>query len=503
MMKRHLTALLAMAAAATLAAATPSLAETLRIGISEDTDTLDPTQGRTFGGRQMFAALCDKLFDLDPQGGIVGQLVTDWSVSDDQLEITLKLRPGVVFHDGTPFNAEAVKFNLERAMTLEESARKGELRAIKAVEVVDDGTAKLVLNEPFAPLLASLADRAGMMMSPTAIQAVDTATFANAPVCSGPFKFKERVVQDHVTVERFADYWDKDKVHFDEIVYRPMPDSTVRLNNLLSGELDIIEGVATSDLDGLKANDAVQVIDITGLGHVHIQFNVAGDNPVVANQKLRQAIDAAVDRNIINQVVYGGNFVAGNQPVAPTSPFYAAKYPVKPADPEKAKALLAESGLESPAFTMVVNNEPAFMRAGQVVQSMLGQVGINVTLQPVEGATALSIMESPEFEAALSTWSGRADPDANAYTYLGCKGSQNFGKYCSEATEKALSDASKVSDVAKRNELYTLAADTWMQDLPVIYLYHHKRFFGLDADLGGFVAVPDGIIRVKGMSAGS
>ncbi len=499
MMKQHIAALLAVSATIGLAGATPALSETLRIGLSEDTDTLDPTQGRTFGGRQMFAALCDKLFDLDPQGGIVGQLVTDWTVSDDGLEITLKLQPGVVFHDGTPFNAEAVKFNIERALTLEESARKGDIRAIKSVEAVDDQTAKLILSEPFAPLLAQLADRAGMMMSPTAIAAVDTVTFANAPVCSGPYKFKERVVQDHVTVEKFADYWNKDAVFFDEIVYRPMPDSTVRLNNLLAGELDIIEGVATSDLEGLKGNEAVEVVDITGLGHVHIQFNVAGDNPVVANQKLRQAVDAAIDRNVINQVVYGGNFVAGNQPVAPTSPFYSTKHPIAAADPEKAKALLAESGLDAPAFTMVVNNEPAFTRAGQVVQSMLADVGITVTLQPVEGATALSIMESPEFEAALSTWSGRVDPDANAYTYLGCKGSQNFGKYCNEQAEKLLSDASKVSDVAKRAELYSQAADVWMQDLPVIYIYHHKRFFGLDAGLEGFTPVPDGIIRVKGI----
>ena len=99
------------------------------------------------------------------------------------------------------------------------------------------------------------------------------------------------------------------------------------------------------------------------------------------------------------------------------------------------------------------------------------------------------------------TWSGRADPDANAYTYLGCKGSQNFGKYCSEQTEKLLSEAAKVSDVAKRAELYSQAADVWMQDLPVIYLYHHKRFFGLDFGLEGFTPVPDGIIRVKGITA--
>ena len=182
--------------------------------------------------------------------------------------------------------------------------------------MVDDLTAQLNLSEPFAPLLAQLADRAGMMVSPTAVKAVDTNTFANAPVCAGPFKFKERVVQDHVTVERFADYWDKDAIHFDEIVYRPMSDATVRLNNLLSGQLDIIEGVSTSDLDRLKDDPKISLADITGLGHVHIQFNVSGKNEVVANQKIRQAIDAAIDRNIVNQVVYGGNFVAGNQPVA-------------------------------------------------------------------------------------------------------------------------------------------------------------------------------------------
>ena len=115
---------------------------------------------------------------------------------------------------------------------------------------------------------------------------------------------------------------------------------------------------------------------------------------------------------------------------------------------------------------MIVNNEPAFVRAGQVIQSMLADVGITVTLQTVDGPTALSIMQSDQFEAALSTWSGRADPDANAYTYLGCKGGQNFGKYCNDKTEAALSEAAKVSDVAKRNALYTQAADQWMVDLP-------------------------------------
>ena len=163
-MDDHLAALL-LGSAASL----PAVAQTtVRVGMIEDVDTLDPHQGRTLGGRHVFTALCDKLFDIDEQVNIKGRLVTSHEISADGLNVTLKLRPGVVFHDGTPFNAEAVKFNLERALTIQESARKGDIRAIDKVEVVDPLTAKLVLKEPFAPLLSQLSDRAGMMISPTA-----------------------------------------------------------------------------------------------------------------------------------------------------------------------------------------------------------------------------------------------------------------------------------------------------------------------------------------------
>ena len=500
-MRRHLSILSGLALSLSLVGvAAPAHSATLRIGIGEDTDTLDPAQGRTFGGRQIFAALCDKLFDLDQNAKVVGQLVTDWKVSDDGLTITLNLRPGVVFHDGTPFNAEAVKFNIERSLNLKELARKGDIRAISKVEVVDDDTVNLILANPFAPLLAQLADRAGMMLSPTAIKAVDTATFANAPVCSGPFKFKERVVQDRVVLERFANYWNKDAIHFDEIVYLPMPDSTVRLNNLLSGQLDIMERIATSDLERLKGNDAVKVVSVTGLGHVHIQFNVSSKDPLASNVKLRQAMDAAIDRNVLNQVVFDGLYVPGNQPVSPESPFYAKNHPVVPADPARAKALVAEFGLGTPKLTMILNNEPQHLRAGQVVQSMLKDAGIEVELQPVAGGVGNSLMAEGNFQAFLGFWSGRADPDANAYTYLGCKGAQNFGKYCRDEVEKLLAAASAVNDVAKRTELYAQAADLWMTDLPVIYLYHEKRYFGLASGIKGFTPVPDGIVRVTGVS---
>jgi peptide/nickel transport system substrate-binding protein len=496
-MKQASATLLVATLFISLSSTMPALSETLRIGLGEDTDTLDPDQGRTFGGRQMFAALCDKLFDLDENAGIVGQLVTDWSVSDDGLAITLTLRPGVMFHDGTQFDAAAVKFNIERSLNLPESARVGDIRSISGVEVVDELTAVLRLHEPFAPLLAQLADRAGMMLSPTAVQAVDTNTFANAPVCSGPYTFKERIVQDRVVVQRFEDHWNKDAYQFDEIIYLPMPDSTVRLNNLLSGQIDIMERVATSDLPRLTENNDVSVVEVTGLGHVHMQFNVASSDPVPSDKKLRQAIEAAIDRNILNDVVFGGAYVPGNQPVAPSSPFYSIAHPVKPADVERAKSLLAEAS--SAEVNVIINNEPQYLRLGQVVQSMLGSAGITINLQPMEGASALGLMTSDQFQAAIAPWSGRADPDANAYSYLGCEGSSNYGKYCNQEVEALLSEAARVSDVAKRAELYSQAATIWMEDAPVIYLYHEKRFFGLRSNVGGLVLIPDGIIRIGGI----
>ena len=189
-------------------------AQTLRIGLAEDPDVLDPTLARSFVGRIVFAGLCDKLFDIDEKLGIVPQLALSHQWSADNKVLTLKLRPGVTFHDGEKFNALAVKFNLERHKNLSGSSRRGELLPLTSVEVVDEMTVKLILSAPFAPLLTVLTDRAGMMVSPKAAQA-NPDSFGSKPVCSGPFKFAERVAQDRIVLERYANYWDKSAIHFD------------------------------------------------------------------------------------------------------------------------------------------------------------------------------------------------------------------------------------------------------------------------------------------------
>src|SRR5580692_2163501 len=226
---------------------------TLRIGIAEDPDILDPTLSRTYVGRIVFAAFCDKLFDIDEKLNIVPQLALSYQTSADGKEMTIKLRPGVKFQDGEPLDAEAAKFSIERHMTLPTSFRKSELASVDHVEVVDPLTIKLVLKTPYSPLIAQLTDRAGMMVSPKAAKE-EGDKFGLHPVCAGPYKFVERVPQDRIVFEKFADYWNKDNIFIDRVVFYPIVDATVRLANLRSGGLDLAERVLATDLNDVRAD---------------------------------------------------------------------------------------------------------------------------------------------------------------------------------------------------------------------------------------------------------
>src|SRR3954449_1877127 len=257
----------ATAVALCVALVTGARAETtLRIGLAEDPDMLDPTLGRTYVGRIVFATFCDKLFDIDEKLNILPQLALSHETSADGKEVTIKLRPNVKFHDGEPFDAEAAKFSLERHLTLPGSFRKPELAALDHVEVVDPLTIKLVLKSPFSPLIPQLTDRAGMMVSPKAAKA-EGDKFGLHPVCAGPYKFVERVQQDRIVFEKFADYWNKDNVHIDRIVYLPIVDATVRLANLKSGGLDLIERLLATDIKAVQTDPKLKLSSAIELGY--------------------------------------------------------------------------------------------------------------------------------------------------------------------------------------------------------------------------------------------
>jgi peptide/nickel transport system substrate-binding protein len=477
-------------------------AQTLRIGLSGDPDTLDPTQTRHGLGYVVRTALCDRLFEIGQELEIVPQLATDWQWTDDRKGLVIKLRPGVKFHDGEPFDAAAVKYNIERHLTMPGSARRSDIRPIAGVEVIDEHTAKIALSAPFAPLLAQLAYNAGAMMSPKAARAAGE-NFGSHPVCSGPFKFVERVAQERIVLERFADYWDKDKIKVDRIVYLPFPDATVRLANLQSGGLDLIEDVAPSDLDTLRQDSRLKLAAVNGLGYGVIAINVANGEraktPIGQDARVRHALELSIDREELNHVVFDGEFQPGNQWVAPTNPYYVKELPIPARDVAKAKALLAAAGAPNRVVTMMVFNGSLAMQIAQVIQAMAKESGFDIRIQATESTSAYQHAASGDFEAFLWGWNGRIDPDGNISSILGCNAAYNYLHYCSPEVDRELDIARTLEARADRLAHYRVAAEHVLQDLPIIYLYHAKWLYASTARLSGFIPYPDGLIRPQGL----
>jgi peptide/nickel transport system substrate-binding protein len=492
--------------ALTAATAGSAFAQTnLRVGLAEDPDVLDPSLARTYVGRIVFASICDKLFDIDEKLNIVPQLALSHETSADGKTVTIKLRPGVKFHDGEAFDAEAAKYSLERHLDMKGSFRKPEISAIDSVEVADPMTIKLHLKAPFSPLLAQLTDRAGMMVAPKAAEAAGD-KFGLHPVCAGPYKFVERVQQDRIVVEKFADYWNKDQVFIDKITYLPIVDSTVRLANLKSGSLDLIERVLATDIKTVRDTPKLKLSKAVSLGYVGITMNLANgpkaDNPLAKNPKVREAFELSIDRDAINQVVFNGEFVPGNQWVSPQNPYYQQKFPVPKRDVAKAKALLKEAGVTTPlALDFMVPNGVEFRSVAEVVQSMAAEAGFDLKIRLTEFATSLKQAEDGNFQIYLIGWSGRSDPDGNSYSFQTCNSPQNNSKFCDPEVDAAQNEARTRSDPAERKAAYEKVAAklTPKGAGPILYLYHPQVLVAHGDKLEGYKQMPDGLVRVIGL----
>ncbi|MCK1714550.1 MULTISPECIES: ABC transporter substrate-binding protein [unclassified Bradyrhizobium] len=475
---------------------------TLRIGIAEDPDILDPSIGRTYVGRIVFSAFCDKLFDIDEKLNIVPQLALSHETSADGKEMTIKLRPNVKFHDGEPLDAEAAKFSIERHMTLPTSFRKSELASVDHVEVVDPLTIKLVLKTPYSPLIAQLTDRSGMMVSPKAAKEAGD-KFGLHPVCAGPYKFVERIQQDRIVFEKFADYWNKDNIHIDRVVFLPIVDATVRLANLKSGGLDLIERVLATDIKDVRADSRLVLSTAPELGYYGLTVNIGNDKakgPLSQSAKVRQALDLSIDREAINQVVFNGEFTPGNQWVSPTHPYYQKAFPVHGRDIAKAKALLKEAGITPPVTVDYMIPKGAENEAvAQVIQSMAAEAGFDIKIRAVEFATTFKQAQAGEFQVFQINWSGRIDPDGNSYIFMRSKAPQNDGGYANPEADKLMEDGRLTSDANERKAIYEKLTKIVLNDLPIIYIYHRKLLIAHTTKLQGYRQMPDGLVRVVGL----
>ena len=475
----------------------------LRIGIGDDPDVLDPSLSRTYTGRIVFASICDKLFDIDEKLAIVPQLALGHETSADGKTVLIKLRPGVKFHDGEPFDAAAAKYSLDRHLTMKGSFRKPEIGIVDSVDVVDPLTIKLNLKQPFSPLLAQLTDRSGMMVSPKAAEAAGD-KFGLKPVCAGPYRFVERVQQDRIVVEKFADYWNKDQVFIDKITYLPIVDTTVRLANLRSGGIDLTERILATDIPTVRADPKLKLANSVSLAWFGLMINQdngpKSNNPLGKDPRVRRAFELALDRDAINQVVFNGEFVPGNQWVSPQSPYYQKDFPIPKRDIAKAKALMKEAGIAGKlTLDYMVNNAPESRAIAEVVQSLVAEAGFDLKLRVVEVATALKAGEDGDFQVYALTWSGRSDPDGNSVVFQTCGAPQNMGKYCDKELDGWHQEARAATEVEARKAIYRKVTERFLDKGWIFYLYHPQNLTTHTARLEGFRPVPDGLLRVVGL----
>ena len=482
--------------------AAPALGQTtLRIGIGADPNQLDPAQSSAFVDRVVFAAMCDKLVDVGPDLQFRPELATSWAWSEDGRALTLTLRTDARFHDGTPIDAAAVKANLDRYRSARESRRRSELAQVSSVETPDARTVRILLSEPFAPLLSVLSDRAGMILAPSVLPM--GVRVSDNPICSGPFRLTRRVAQDRIEMEKHTGHWNAANIHFDRLVFLPIPDGNVRLLNLRGGQLDLIERVSPTDIPTVQRDRRLRLVDGASIAYQLLSINVGHGplalRPLGADPRVREALELSIDRNIINQVALEGRFTPNNQPEAPGTAYHFADLAPPARDPARARALLRAAGHERVAFTLRVPNQPIEAQVAEIIQSMAAEGGFDIKVELAEAAAMIAAQDRGDFEAGIQIWSGRPDPDGNISFWVASDGFLNRGQYRNPRLDALLVEARRVTATAERQRLYREATQLWMADRPYLMLYHHRWFWAMRSELQGFQPAPDGIIRLAGL----
>jgi peptide/nickel transport system substrate-binding protein len=323
------------------------------------------------------------------------------------------------------------------------------------------------------------------------------------PVCSGPFRLTRRVAQDRIEMERFAGHWNATNIHVDRLVFLPIPDGTVRLLNLRSGQLDLIERVQPSDLSSVERDRRLRLVSGPSIAYQTMSINVghgpAAQRPLGADPRVREALELSIDRTVINQVALEGRFTPSNQPEAPDTAFHFPDLAPPPRDPARARALVRETGHQRISFTLKVPNSPVESQVAEIIQAMAAEGGFDIRVETLEASAMVAATQRGDYEAAIAIWSGRPDPDGNIAFWLASDGFLNWGRYSNPRVDDAFAAARRSTRLEERRSLYRQAAERWLADRPHLILYHHRWFWAMRAGVEGFQPSPDGIIRFAGL----
>lgn len=471
----------------------------LNVALNSDLTTMDPHRSTAAVDRQVYQLIYDKLVDIDESLNIVPELATEWTISDDGTEYTFMLAEGVTFHDGEPFNAEAAKYNFDRMLDPDTaSPRRSEIAQITEVIAEDDYTLRLVLSQPFSPLLATLSDRAGMMVSPKAIEELGD-DLARQPVGTGAFQFVEWMTSDHLTVERFDGWWQEGLPHLDQVIYRPIVDANVRLTALRTGDVDIIDQISARDVESVRNDASLEMSEIASLGFTYISLN--HQVPPFDNLAIRQAVAWTIDRDAINRVIFFGTGAPAQTPIPTSSWAYDESVQVYQQDYDMARQKLEEGGMpDGFEFIMKVSNSPDAIQLAEAYQAQMEEAGIIANLELLEFGTLLDHLNSSNYEAVSLGWSGRPDPDGNIYGYFHSEGGLNRQGYANAEVDELLEQTRAESEPSVRRELYTRAMTIVAEEVGMIFIRFPAEIKVWRPVVQGFTHIPDGMMRLDAVT---
>ena len=477
---------------------------TITFVLENDVINFDPLRSRAFVDRNVHYQIYDSLTAIDASGKIIPWLAEKWELSKDEKQITFTLRKDVKFHDGTPFDAEAVKWNIDRYRETKGSARSGELGPIESVDVVDASTVRFNLKTPFAPLLATLVDRAGMMVSRKAAEAGgEDFTRKAFKAGTGPFMLTEAVKDDHMTLERNPDWWGKDKdgnklPYLDKITIKPITSGDVRLTNMKTGDAHVSNNVPGKDVAGLKAEASLVYQEKTGLSYFDLIPNRA-PGFVFNEGRYVKAVAMALDRKEIVDKVFFGVSSVGYGVIAPPHFAYDPGFkPFEKPDPEGAKKLIAAVGKGPLSFEMLVSSgDPTILQIAQLIQAQLAKADIKVELVQLEFAQILQQLGKHKGMIQLG-WSGRVDPDGNVYDFMYTGRFFNNSNYSNKEVDRLLDEQRSSSDPEKRKAALRKAEQIYVVDDPANVWFRFGVTQLLTAKkLKGLEVYPDQIIRFQ------
>ncbi len=474
----------------------PKKGGTLKVALDSDIIGIDPHGASAGVDRNVYTAIYNGLVAPDKNLTIVADLAESWTTPDLRTYV-FKLRPNVKFHDGTACDAAAVKKNFDWILDpANASARRPEIVDVEQVSIDDPLTVRISLKNAFAPFLSIISDRAGYIVSPTARDKFGK-DYPRNPVGTGPFQFVEWIKDDHATFKRFEGYFEPNVPLLDQITYRPIPDLSVALTELKTGNVDFLYRIDPKDVPDIKSTPNLVYLEGPGVGYQGLWINTV--KGPLASKALRQAVNLAVDREALLMVAYFGVGQIAQGPIPPSSWAYDASVATVKRDLAAARQKLSEGG-QLGGFKMILkaqSSSPLQEKISQLVQAQLAEAGIQVEIQTVEFGALLKVGEQGDFDALSLGWSGRIDPDGNIQPIFESKGAFNYGKYSSKVVDDAIGSERSASDQATRKQVLLQLQKTINDDAAYVFTYFPPTNFAATKAVQGFDVTPDGLMRFK------